>query len=71
MNERRTDETRDRPPVEAPADPQPPMLAATIDRSGDRPATCTLHPPDATDAERVTAWLTAEADAFVDLDEMR
>ncbi|GAB6862417.1 hypothetical protein ACFR97_10620 [Haloplanus litoreus] len=31
----------------------------------------TLYPPDATDVERLTHWLTADADAFQHLDEMR
>lgn len=31
----------------------------------------TLYPPAASDTERLTHWLTADADAFKNLDEMR
>jgi hypothetical protein len=31
----------------------------------------TLYPPEATEVERLTHWLTADADAFEHLDEMR
>jgi hypothetical protein len=31
----------------------------------------TLYPVDATETERLTHWLTADADAFQHLDEMR
>jgi len=31
----------------------------------------TLYPPEATETERLTHWLTADADAFHHLDEMR
>ncbi|WP_248897721.1 DUF7511 domain-containing protein [Haloplanus halobius] len=31
----------------------------------------TLYPPTATETERLTTWLTADADAFERLDEMR
>jgi len=31
----------------------------------------TLYPVDATETERLTHWLTADADAFERLDEMR
>jgi len=48
-----------------------PMLAAEIVTGNDRPAECTVYPRDASEAERMTRWITAEEGSFVDLDEMR
>lgn len=42
-------------------------LAVTVVRYSDAPDRCTLHPPDATGEERLTRWLSADTDAFVDL----
>jgi hypothetical protein len=50
--------TAERPDVE---------LALTVVRYSDAPDRCTLHPPDASGQERLTRWLSADTDAFVDL----
>ncbi|WP_312908319.1 DUF7511 domain-containing protein [Natronosalvus caseinilyticus] len=53
----------------------PPMYTAIIVRYDDRPARCTIAPRDASAGEAgfdtMTTWLTANADVFVDLEEMR
>ncbi|MFD1635131.1 DUF7511 domain-containing protein [Haloplanus ruber] len=43
-------------------------IVVTYEGAADRR---TLYPPDATEVERLTHWLTADADAFHHLDEMR
>jgi hypothetical protein len=43
-------------------------VVVTYQGSADRQ---TLYPPAATESERLTHWLTADADAFRRLDEMR
>ena len=43
-------------------------VVVTYDGSADRQ---TLYPADASDIERLTHWLSADADAFVTVDEMR
>ncbi|MFC7239045.1 hypothetical protein ACFQS4_12555 [Saliphagus sp. GCM10025317] len=53
----------------------PPMYTAIIVRYDDRPDRCTIAPREASAAEdgfdTMTTWLTANADVFVDLEEMR
>ncbi|MFB6097481.1 MAG: hypothetical protein ABEJ74_08845 [Haloferacaceae archaeon] len=48
-----------------------PALRAVVTEYGDHPDECTLYPTDATEAELVTTWITAEGDAFVDLEAVR
>jgi hypothetical protein len=43
-------------------------VVVTYDGSPDRR---TVYPPEATDVERLTHWLTADADAYVRLEEVR
>ncbi|GAB3323774.1 hypothetical protein EI982_09060 [Haloplanus rallus] len=43
-------------------------VVVTYEGSADRR---TLYPPDASEVERLTHWLTADAEAFDHLDEMR
>lgn len=43
-------------------------VVVTYDGAADRR---TLYPPEATETERLTHWLTADADAFVPLDSSR
>ena len=50
---------------------EPPGLVGTVVRYEDAPDEYTVHPPDATEGELVTTWLTAREGAFVDLTEMR
>ncbi|MFB6191959.1 MAG: hypothetical protein ABEI11_01415 [Haloarculaceae archaeon] len=42
-------------------------LTATHVAYDDRPDRLTLHPAEADDVERMSTWLTADADVFVDL----
>ncbi|UTF52634.1 DUF7511 domain-containing protein [Natronosalvus rutilus] len=53
----------------------PPMYTAVVVRYDNRPDRCTIAPKEASaDEDRfdtVTTWLTANADVFVDLEEMR
>lgn len=41
------------------------MLESTIATYDDQPDECTLHPPEPTDSERTTAWVTAKQGAYV------
>lgn len=43
-------------------------VVVTYDGAADRR---TLYPPEATETERLTHWLTADADAFVPLESSR
>jgi hypothetical protein len=43
-------------------------VVVTYDGAADRR---TLYPPEATETERLTHWLTADADAFVSLESLR
>lgn len=60
MNERATDGEDDTLPIKATSEDVPPMLAAEIIVSQNRPTECTVFPPDATDFERLTTWITAK-----------
>lgn len=42
-----------------------PMLKGTVVRYDDEPDECTLHPPEPTDRERTTAWITAKEGSYV------
>jgi hypothetical protein len=46
-------------------------LDATVVRYDARPDRRTIHPADATGVERMATWLTADASAFVPLDDER
>lgn len=41
------------------------MLAATVVSYDDQPDECTIHPPEPTDSERTTAWITAKEGTYV------
>ncbi len=49
----------------------PPALVSTIVRYTDSPDRRTVYPPGLSSVARMSTWLTADADAFVDLDRMR
>lgn len=62
------------------ADPQDPddpdatatePLTGTLVRYADRPDRMTIHPEKDDDVALMATWLSADADAFVDLDECR
>lgn len=64
------------PRQESPTDAAPPRddrvrLAATLVRYADRSDRRTIYPPDTSNVARMSTWLTADADAFRDLDAMR
>ena len=68
------------PPLRLDADDLPAALdddaardvyAAVVVSSDDGPDECTIFPLVATEAERVTTWVSAEADSFVSLAAMR
>lgn len=46
-------------------------LAATLVRYADRPDRVTVYPDDADDVALMAAWLSADADALVTLEEFR
>lgn len=46
-------------------------LEFIIVRYENRPDRCTIAPRDCPDAERMTTWLSADVDAFVDLENHR
>ena len=71
MNERATDDEDDQLPIKATPEDLPLMLAAEIIVSQNRPAECTVFPPDATDFERLTTWITAKEGSFISLEDMR
>jgi len=54
--------------VEGDAEGRLRSVVVTYEGSADRR---TLYPPDADEVERLTHWLTADAEAFDHLDEMR
>jgi len=49
----------------------PGLETAEIIVSQNRPAECTVFPPDATDFERLTTWITAKEGSFISLEDMR
>jgi|GEM_PF-594572 len=50
---------------------RPVPLAAEIVVARDGPAECTLFPPEATDLELMTNWITAREGSFCSLEDMR
>jgi hypothetical protein len=48
-----------------------PALASTLVTYADRPDRRTVYPPGTTSVARMSTWLTADADAFRGLEEMR
>mgnify|MGYP000636905800 CR=1 FL=1 len=54
--------------ADADADGRLRSVVVTYEGTADRR---TLYPPEASEIERLTHWLTADADAFERLDEMR
>lgn len=71
MNERATDDDDDQLPIRATPEDLTRMLAAEIIVSQNSPAECTVFPPDATDFERLTTWITAKEGSFISLEDMR
>ncbi|WP_152529790.1 DUF7511 domain-containing protein [Candidatus Halobonum tyrrellensis] len=51
--------------------PAPTDLRATVVRYEGEPDRCTVFPDDADDAAITTHWLSANADCFVPLDDLR
>ncbi|MFB6103196.1 MAG: hypothetical protein ABEJ73_11615 [Haloplanus sp.] len=58
----------DAAPVDLDTEGRLQSVVVTYEGAADRR---TLYPPGATELERLTHWLTADADAFEHLDEMR
>ncbi|SNZ16197.1 hypothetical protein SAMN06269185_2721 [Natronoarchaeum philippinense] len=46
-------------------------LCHEVVAEADGPDRCTIFPPDATGVVKMSTWLTADADAFVDLSTVR
>lgn len=46
-------------------------LESIVVRYENRTDRCTITPRECSDADRLTTWLSADIDAFVDLSEMR
>lgn len=46
-------------------------LEATVVRYANQADRCTIAPPTVTGTERLTTWLTADLDAFVQLEDVR
>jgi hypothetical protein len=49
----------------------PETLTATLVRYTDGPDQLTIHPADADDVTLMGSWVTADADAFVELESVR
>lgn len=47
----------------------PASFVGRLERYDDRPDRLTIHPADADDVDKMAMWLTADAAAFVDLEE--
>lgn len=71
MNERVTDDEDDQLPIKTTHEDLTTMLAAEIIVSQNSPTECTIFPPDATDFERLTTWITAKEGSFTGLEDMR
>jgi hypothetical protein len=71
MNERATDDEDDQLPIKAAPEDPTPLLAAEVIVSQNSPAECTVFPPDATDRERMTTWITAKEGSFISPEDMR
>lgn len=63
-------ETARLPAKQSATDPSPVFVAKVIDPQHG-PEECTIYPRDATDAERLTVWITAKGGSFVDPRAMR
>jgi hypothetical protein len=50
---------------------QPVTLTATLVRYDGRPDRRTVYPPELSSVARMSTWLTADANVFVDLDAAR
>ncbi|WP_254271786.1 DUF7511 domain-containing protein [Haloarcula marina] len=46
-------------------------LSATVVRYTDRPDRCTVYPPGSSGVARMSTWISADADAFLDIETMR
>ncbi len=64
--------TVDKPsePEQNVAAPQSFELSSVVVEYDGEPNRCTIYPTEATRLERMASWITADADAFVPLDEM-
>jgi hypothetical protein len=49
----------------------PPRLVSTLVRYDRRPDRRTVHPPELSGVPRMSRWLTADDEAFVDLETVR
>jgi hypothetical protein len=49
----------------------PPVLRSTVVRYTDRPDERTVYPPGLTSIAKMSTWLTANDDAFVDQERLR
>ncbi|WP_394742340.1 DUF7511 domain-containing protein [Natronococcus roseus] len=63
--------TRERPTDAAPSRPTTERLAAVVVSEENRRDRLTVYPADSSNDVMRTAWLTATADAFVDLEAWR
>lgn len=50
---------------------EPPRLACTLVRYDGEPDRVTVYPPDASSIDRMATWLSADADAYLDVEQMR
>jgi hypothetical protein len=47
------------------------LLVSVVVEYDDRPDKCTIYPPDTSGIERMSNWITADRDLFVDLGALR
>lgn len=66
-----TEPDPDADPTPGPDPERRARLASTLVENPDSADRCTVFPPEATGVERMSTWLTADAAAFVDLDDAR
>ncbi|QIB76005.1 transcriptional regulator [Halogeometricum borinquense] len=71
MSERAADNEDGQLPTETNAEDSSPVLAAEIVESQDRPAECTIFPPNVSEFELLSTWITAKEGSFVSLRDMR
>lgn len=50
---------------------EPSRLACTLVRYDGEPDRVTVYPPDASSVDRMATWLSADADACLDVEQMR
>ncbi|WP_266079140.1 DUF7511 domain-containing protein [Haladaptatus caseinilyticus] len=57
-------------PKQSATDQQSFELSSIVVEYDGKPNRCTIYPTEATRLQRMASWMTADADAFVALDEM-